>query len=68
MPEDYYGFEKIAYEIVERLKYTSYGRIDEGGLLLTTEIDEGPLETRAEYLGAGDVRIRFGTHEKRYYY
>lgn len=67
--KDYdYGFEKIAYEIVEPLEYTSDNRFNAGELLLTTETDEGPLETRAEYLDAGDVRIRFGTHEKLYYY
>ena len=69
LPKDYYyEFEKIAYEIVEPLKYTSYGsRIDEGGLLLTTETDEGHLETRVECLDTG-VRIHFGAHEKLYYY
>lgn len=68
--QDYdYGFEKIAYEIVEPLEYTSDsdGRFDAGQLRLTTETAEGPLETRAEYLDDG-IRIRFGIHEGSYYY
>ena len=70
--QDYYydyGFEKIAYEIVEPLKYTSNSseRFDAGQLRLTTETAEGPLETHAEYLD-DSIRIRFGIHEGLYCY
>ena len=66
-----YGFEKVAYEIVEPLKFASNRPrgFSTGTLTLTTETENDELNIQAEYAGSDySVWISCGKYKKMFWY
>ncbi len=65
-----YGFEKVACETTEPLKYVSTRpkRFEAGALKLTAETDGDELEATAEYLPGNRIAVACGPYSNEYYW